>query len=94
MGELSLSSSSATGRTPFAMGRVSAFTPWRAVTAFAAGDRETAAAALLREAAEYGADAVAEIVFEVEECHGDACESVMLRRLVATGCAVRLSLAA
>ena len=48
----------------------------------------------MREAGEYGADGVVEVAYAVEECHGAECEGVKLRRVVATGRAVKLALAA
>ena len=50
--------------------------------------------ALVREAEEYGADGVVEIAYAIEVCAGGECEGVKLRRIVATGRAIRLALAA
>ena len=82
-------------RAQHALGRVSAHGPWRgAGRELGELDREIATRALVREAEDYEADGVVEIVFSIEECRGGECEGVKLRRLVATGRAVRLALAA
>jgi len=93
--QVSSSASLDSERAQHALGRVVGHSPWRA-----AGhplgdiDREIALRALVREAEEYGADGLVEVAYTVEECAGGECESVKLRRVVATGQAVRLALAA
>ena len=57
-------------------------------------DREIALRALIREAEEYGADALVGVEFAVEEVKGADIEGVPLRRLSATGEAVRFKIAA
>jgi uncharacterized protein YbjQ (UPF0145 family) len=91
--QVSFSASLDTERPQYAIGRVSAHTPWRAAE-LSQADREIAIRALVREAEEYGADGVVEIAFAVEACKGGECEGVKLHRLVATGRAVKLALAA
>ena len=90
--QLSFTASLDTDRAAFPLGRVCAHGPWK--PAPGEMDREIAMRALVREAEEYGADGVVEVAFEVEECHGVDCESVKLCRIVATGRAVKLALAA
>jgi hypothetical protein len=93
--QVSFTASLDTNRAQYTIGRVTARTPWRcAERALGELDREIATRALVREAEEYGADGVVEVAFAVEECHGPECESVKLQRLVATGRAVRLAIAA
>ena len=93
--QLSFTASLDTKRAQYTIGRVSAHTPWRAADReLGEADREIALAALIREAQEYGADGVVEIAYAVEECRGGECEGVKLHRVIATGRAVRLALAA
>jgi|SRR5256885_14974026 hypothetical protein len=93
--QVSFTASLDTKRAQYAIGRVSAHTPWRAVDReLGEAEREIAIRSLVREAEEYGADGVVEIAFAVEACKGAECEGVKLHRLVATGRAVRLALAA
>ncbi len=89
---LSFTASLDTDRAVFPLGRVSAHAPWRPEPSDM--DREIAMRALVREAEEYGADGVVEVSLATEECQGVACEGVKLRRIVATGRAVKLALAA
>ncbi len=92
---VSFTASLDTSRAQYTIGRVSAHSPWRAADReLGSLDREIATRALIREAQEYDADGVAEIAYEVEECRSGECEGVTLRRIVATGRAVRLALAA
>ena len=90
--QVSFTASLDTKRAQHTIGRVSAHTPWRpAERALDTTDREIAVRALVREAEEYGADGVVEIAFAEEDCNG---ETGRLHRLVATGRAVKLALAA
>lgn len=89
---LSFTASLDTDRAAFPLGRVSAHSSWRVEPNEM--DREIAMRALVREAEEYDADGVVEVSFETEECPGVECEGVKLRRVVATGRAVKLALAA
>ena len=50
--------------------------------------------ALVREAEEYGADALIEVNFEVDEVAGADIDGVPLSRIVAAGSAVRFAVAA
>jgi hypothetical protein len=93
--QISFTASLDTKRAQYTIGRVSAHTPWRpADHELGELDREIAMRALVREAEEYGADGVVEVAYAVEACNGGECESVKLHRIVATGRAVRLALAA
>jgi hypothetical protein len=93
--QVSFSASLTTERAQYTIGRVTARAPWRgAELAIGETDRDIALRALVREAEEYGADGVVELAYTTEECAGGECEGVKLRRIVATGRAVRLALAA
>ncbi len=82
-------------RAQVSLGQVTAATAWRgADTAVGDYDREIALRALIREAEEYGADALVAVAFTVEELKGADIGGVPLRRLTATGEAVRFKLAA
>ncbi len=84
------------GRRTIAIGRIRAAAPWRAAgDPGGEADRATAIEALRREAEDYGADGVVDVRFEVEGCKG-CCEidGVELRRVTATGLAVRFAEAA
>ncbi len=83
------------GRAHTQIGRVKATTGWRAAKGLVADfDREIAMRGLVREAEEYGADGLLDVSFEVEEVRGPDIDGVPLRRVTATGLAVRLALAA
>jgi len=93
--QISTSSAIDGGRAQFPIGQLKATTSWRAAhTELSDADREVAARALIREAEEYGADALVEVSFTVEECSDCEISGVKLRRLTATGTAVRLAVAA
>jgi hypothetical protein len=90
--QLSFTASLDTKRAQYTIGRVAAHTPWRpADRDLGETEQEIAMRALVREAEEYGADGVVEIAYASEECNG---ETGKLHRLIATGRAVRLALAA
>jgi hypothetical protein len=81
-------------RAQYTIGQVKATTTWRAGHGPIADiDREIAIRALVREAEEYGADAVVDVSFSSEEVRADV-GGVTLRRFTATGTAVRLAVAA
>jgi len=83
------------GRRTIAIGRIRATGPWRAAGGpWAEADRETAMAALRREAEDYGADGVVDVRFELEGCKGCEIDGVRLDRVTATGLAVRFAEAA
>jgi hypothetical protein len=83
-----------TERAQHTIGRVTAHTPWRAVDRDLGDlDRDIAVRALVREAEEYGADGLVEVAYATEECPA-AEGAVKLHRLVATGRAVKLAIAA
>ena len=83
------------GRPVTAIGRIRAPARWRAAGDPATeADRQAAIEALAREAEEYGADAVIDVRFEVDDCKKCEIEGVQLRRLTATGLAVRFAEAA
>ena len=82
------------GRAHYSIGRVKAMGRWRAAPEpNAEADRQAAIGALVREAEEYGADALVDVRFETDEVAGDI-EGVPLSRVVVTGAAVRFAAAA
>ncbi len=83
------------GRPLTAIGRIRATTRWRAAgEPGAEADRRAAIEALMREAEEYGADAVVDVRFEVDRVKGSDIEGIQLQRVTATGLAVRFARAA
>ena len=82
-------------RAHSSLGRLKAMTGWRSaeapVTDF---DRESALRALVREAEDFGADALIDVAFSEEVVQGPEIGAVPLRRIVATGEAVRYRMAA
>ena len=83
------------GRDTTAIGRIRVTMRWRAASE-PGGESERAAAieALKREAAEYGADAVIDVRFEMDDAKGVDIEGVRLRRVAVSGLAVRFAQAA
>jgi uncharacterized protein YbjQ (UPF0145 family) len=83
------------GRAKTVIGRVKATSRWRADNSIGSeSDRRTAIEALMREAAEYGADAVVDVQFEVDDVKGHDIDGVMLHRVTVSGLAVRFAQAA
>ncbi len=82
-------------RAQHTLGRLTAYSPWRAADReLGALDREIATRALVRAAEDFEADGVAEVAYAIEECRSAECAGLTLRRIVATGRAVRLAVAA
>ncbi len=82
-------------RARIAIGQVKATTGWRAAQGTISDiEREIALRALIREAEDYDADAVVNVSFTIEEVRDADIDGVPLRRVTATGTAVRLALAA
>jgi len=82
------------GRAHYSLGRVKAAGQWRAKRAAdPEADWQAVLGALVREAEEYGADALVEVNFAVEEVAGGV-DGVPLSRLVVAGAAVRFAAAA
>ena len=82
-------------RAHVSLGRIKAMTGWRAADAQVSEiDRDIALRALIREAEDFGADAVVSVTFSEETASGSEIGAVNLRRLVVTGEAVRYRLAA
>jgi len=83
------------GRATTPIGRVKATTRWRAADkAGTEAERQAAIEALKREAAEYGADAIVDLRFEVDDVKGVDIDGVALRRVTVTGLAVCFARAA
>jgi uncharacterized protein YbjQ (UPF0145 family) len=91
--QVSFTSALEGGRANLTIGRVKATGPWRAAEEPAGeADRGTVIRALALEAEDQGADALVDVRFEADETA--EIDGVSLRRLVATGSAVRAALAA
>ena len=83
------------GRPTTAIGRIRATTRWRAADGRGPeADRQAAIEALKREAEEYGADAIVDIQFEIDDVKRCEIEGGALQRMTATGLAVRFRRAA
>ncbi len=94
--EMSFTSDLEDGRAKTVIGQVTATSRWRAASGSLGSEAERKAAidALMREAAEYGADAVIDVHFAVDDVKGHDIEGVALHRVTATGIAVRFARAA
>lgn len=93
--EVSYSSDLEDGRAKTVIGEVKATSRWRAAEGMGSeAERRAAIEALMREAAEYGADAVVNVHFEIDAVKGHDIEGVALRRVTASGLAVRFAAAA
>ncbi len=93
--QVSFSNSLGDGRETTAIGRVKASARWRAADHSGSdAERQAAVEALKREAAEYGADALVDVRFEVDDVKGVDFGGVALRRVTVTGLAVRFARAA
>jgi hypothetical protein len=74
------------GCSHYSIGRIKASSGWRAVNAPGGeADREAALRALIREAEEYGADAIIGLDFEVEGVNRVDFDGARLQRVAATG---------
>ncbi|HTR14931.1 MAG TPA: heavy metal-binding domain-containing protein [Roseiarcus sp.] len=77
------------------IGQISAAGRWRGSDGFIMEiEREAALDALKREAAEYGADGIVGVRFEADEVKNCEIDGLALRRVTATGVAVRIARAA
>ncbi len=82
-------------RAKTVIGPVRASARWRAAEGMGTEtERHAAIEALMREAAEYGADGVVDVQFEIDDVKGHDIDGVALRRVTATGLAVRFARAA
>ena len=83
------------GRRHHAIGRIKSSSSWRAANAPAPeADRLAALQALIRKAAEFDADAIVSLDFEVDGVDSVDLGGAPLRRVAATGIAVRYDEAA
>lgn len=83
------------GRGHYSIGRIKASSGWRAASAPGAeADRLAAVRALIREAEEYDADAIIGLDFEVDAIKRPDIDGALLRRVAATGIAVKFAQAA
>jgi hypothetical protein len=80
------------GRGFHSIGRIKASSEWRSVDApIAEADRLTAVRALIREAEECDADAIIDLVFEINGVKRADIDGVPLQRVVAVGIAVKFA---
>ncbi|MGA2045736.1 MAG: heavy metal-binding domain-containing protein [Roseiarcus sp.] len=80
----------ADSRGHYPIGRIRAASDWRPYDASRArADRLTAVRKLIREAEEYGADAIIELEFHFDDVKRAEIEGASLVRIAATGIAVR-----
>jgi uncharacterized protein YbjQ (UPF0145 family) len=83
------------GRQTYAIGRIKAVGAWRAADAAGSeAERRAALKALIREAEDCGADAIVGVDFQMDGVMGADIDGVALKRVVATGVAVRFAMAA
>lgn len=83
------------GRETTPIGRVRASARWRAADLPGTeAERQAAIEALKREAAEYAADAIVDVRFEVDDVRGVDIDGVALQRVTVSGLAVRFARAA
>ena len=85
--QISHTSELANGRGHYAIGRIRAAAEWRAASASGArADRLTAMRELIREAEEYGADAIVGLEFHIDDVKRAEIEgAALLRILTASG---------
>ena len=80
------------GRGFHSIGRIKASSEWRSVAGpIAEADRLTAVRALIREAEDYDADAIIDLVFEINGVKRADIDGVPLQRVVAVGIAVKFA---
>jgi uncharacterized protein YbjQ (UPF0145 family) len=83
------------GRQTYAIGRIKAVGAWRGAAAAAShSERLAALKALIREAEDYGADAIVGVDFQTDGVIGADIDGVALKRVVVSGLAVRFAMAA
>jgi uncharacterized protein YbjQ (UPF0145 family) len=83
------------GRGHYLIGRIKAASSWRAADAPGAeADQLAAVRALIREAEEYDADAIIGLDFEIDAITRPDIDGSLLRRVAATGIAVKFAQAA
>jgi phage terminase large subunit-like protein len=82
----------ADGRGHYPIGRIRAAAEWRAANAPGGqADRFTAVRELLREAQEYGADAIIGLEFHIHDVKRADVEGPALERVAVTGIAVKFA---
>jgi uncharacterized protein YbjQ (UPF0145 family) len=93
--QISHTSELANGRGHYPIGRIRAAAEWRAASASGAqADRLTAIRELVREAEEYGADAIVGLEFHIDDVKRAEIEGASLLRIAVTGIAVKFAAAA
>jgi hypothetical protein len=93
--QVSYSHALSTDRAQISLGQLTAFTTWRAAEGPISDlERDIGLRALTREAEEFGAEGIVEVKFSIESVNGPDQHGAPLRRIVATGVAVRFKVAA
>jgi uncharacterized protein YbjQ (UPF0145 family) len=88
--QISHTSELANGRGHYPIGRIRAASEWRAAGASRAqADRLAAIRQLIREAEEYGADAIVGLEFHIDDVKRAQIEGASLLRIAVTGIAVK-----
>ena len=83
------------GRAYQSIGRIRTAAPWQGdLSSVAEADRLSLVRALIHEAESYAADAIVELQFDVENIRSADIDGALLRRVTATGVAVRYAEAA
>ena len=81
----------ADGRGHYSIGRIRAAAEWRGANAGGQADRFTAVRELLREAQEYGADAIIGLEFHIDDVKRADIEGPAWQRVAVTGIAVKFA---
>ena len=82
----------ADGRGHYSIGRIRAAAEWRGANASGGqADRFTAVRELIREAQEYGADAIIGLEFHIDDVKRADIEGPALQRVAVTGIAVKFA---
>jgi hypothetical protein len=82
----------ADGRSHYPIGRIRGASEWRAASASGGeSDRLAAVRELVREAQEYGADAITGVEFHIDDVKCADIEGIVLLRTAVTGIAVKFA---
>ncbi len=93
--QVSFSRALSSNRAHVSLGHISAATGWRSTDGpISELERDIALRALTREAEEFGAQGIVDVRFTIETVNGPDQHGAPLRRVVATGEAVRFQVAA
>ncbi|MGA2045431.1 MAG: hypothetical protein ABSG83_18935 [Roseiarcus sp.] len=82
------------GRGHYSIGRITAASGWRGAEAPGEADRLAAVRALIKAAEDYEADAIIGLDFEIDAIKRADIDGALLRRVAASGIAVKFAQAA